>query len=82
MPEWTREQKKAIDSRDGSILVSAAAGSVLYRIIIQAAYQINMPSYTVKLLSVLIVAAALSLPLLKRRFALERARRGKEEGNG
>lgn len=63
-------------------LVSAAVGSVLYRIIIQAAYQINMPSYTVKLLSVLIVAAALSLPLLKRRFALERARRGKEEGNG
>jgi len=27
MPEWTSEQKKAIDSRDGTILVSAAAGS-------------------------------------------------------
>ncbi len=27
MPEWTPEQKKAIDSRDGTILVSAAAGS-------------------------------------------------------
>lgn len=27
MPEWTSEQKKAIESRDGTILVSAAAGS-------------------------------------------------------
>lgn len=27
MPEWTKEQQKAIDSRDGTILVSAAAGS-------------------------------------------------------
>ena len=27
MPEWTREQKLAIDGRDGSLLVSAAAGS-------------------------------------------------------
>ena len=27
MPEWTNEQLKAIDSRDGTVLVSAAAGS-------------------------------------------------------
>lgn len=27
MPEWTPEQKKAIDSRGGTVLVSAAAGS-------------------------------------------------------
>lgn len=27
MPEWTGEQLKAIDSRDGTVLVSAAAGS-------------------------------------------------------
>lgn len=27
MPEWTPEQKKAIDSRKGTVLVSAAAGS-------------------------------------------------------
>ena len=27
MPEWTKEQLKAIDSRDGTVLVSAAAGS-------------------------------------------------------
>ncbi len=27
MPQWTKEQQQAIDSRDGTILVSAAAGS-------------------------------------------------------
>ena len=27
MPEWTPEQKNAIDSRNGTVLVSAAAGS-------------------------------------------------------
>ncbi|MBQ5591351.1 MAG: helicase-exonuclease AddAB subunit AddA [Clostridia bacterium] len=27
MPEWTQEQQKAIDSRNGTVLVSAAAGS-------------------------------------------------------
>ena len=50
-------------------LLSAAAGSLLYRVIIQAAYKIEMPSYAVKLLSTLIVVCALALPLLKRRAA-------------
>ena len=27
MPEWTREQKNAIDARTGALVVSAAAGS-------------------------------------------------------
>ena len=27
MPEWTREQKLAIEARDGGVLVAAAAGS-------------------------------------------------------
>lgn len=35
MPEWTKEQKKAIDSRDGSILVSAAAGSGKTAVLVQ-----------------------------------------------
>ena len=39
-----------------------AAGSLIYRMIIQAAYKIDMPSYCVKLLSVLIVIAALAVP--------------------
>lgn len=35
MPEWTREQKNAITSRDGSILVSAAAGSGKTAVLVQ-----------------------------------------------
>ena len=48
-------------------LLSAVGGSLLYRVIIQAAYKIDMPSYGVKLLSTIIVVCALALPLLKRR---------------
>ena len=47
-------------------LVSAVAGSLLYRMVVQAAYQVEMPSYAVKLLSTLIVVCALALPLLRR----------------
>lgn len=35
MPDWTKEQKKAIDSRHGSILVSAAAGSGKTAVLVQ-----------------------------------------------
>ena len=62
-------------------ILSAVVGSVLYRIILQLAYQINMPSYTVKLLSVVIVVAALSLPLAKGRLALARSRRAQDAEN-
>lgn len=46
-------------------IIEVAAGSLIYRSIIQAAYKIDMPSYSVKLLSVIIVVAALAVPLLK-----------------
>lgn len=46
-------------------LISAVGGSLLYRVIIQGAYQIHMPSYAVKLLSTLIVVAALAIPLVR-----------------
>lgn len=45
-------------------VIAAAAGSLIYRIILQAAYKVDMPSYFVKLLSVLIVIAALAVPML------------------
>jgi putative ABC transport system permease protein len=51
-------------------LVSAVVGSLLYRIILQVAYQIDMPTYTVKLLSAAIVAVALVLPLAKEKVDL------------
>lgn len=49
-------------------LISAVAGSCLYRIILQLAYRADMPAYTVKLLSTLIVVAALALPLLRKKL--------------
>ncbi len=47
-------------------LLSAAGGSILYRIVLQLAYSIDLPSYSVKLLSTLIVIIALGVPLLKK----------------
>jgi len=48
-------------------LLSAVLGSLLYRLILQEAYRIDMPTYMVKLLSAAIVAAALVLPLIKEK---------------
>lgn len=53
-------------------LLSAVGGSLLYRIIVQAAYQVDMPSYAVKLLSTLIVVAALTVPLIQKKLAAHR----------
>ncbi|MBQ7840867.1 MAG: ABC transporter permease [Lachnospiraceae bacterium] len=47
---------------------SAILGSLAYRIILQAAYQADMPSYGVKLLSAIIVVIALILPLIKNKI--------------
>lgn len=49
-------------------LLSAVFGSVIYRIIIQIAYKIDMPSYVVKLLSTVIVILALSIPVISKQF--------------
>ena len=48
-------------------LISAVVGSMLYRLVLQLAYKVDMPSYLVKLLSGVIVALALVMPLLKRK---------------
>jgi putative ABC transport system permease protein len=61
-------------------LVSAVVGSEIYRIILQAAYQIDMPSYTVKLLSALIVTVALVLPLIKEKSLAWSRKRSGERG--
>lgn len=62
MPEWTKEQKKAIDSRDGSILVSAAAGSgktaVLVRRVIERLKSEEKPCSADRLLIVTFTRAA------------------------
>lgn len=46
--------------------VGVVLGSLLYRIIIQIAYKIDMPSYAVKLLSAVIVVIALVIPWLQK----------------
>ncbi len=56
-------------------IVSAVAGSLVYRIILQVAYKVEMPSYAVKLLSAVIVVIALSIPRVKRLIAERRAER-------
>ena len=56
-------------------IVSAVAGSLVYRIILQVAYKVEMPSYAVKLLSAVIVVVALSIPRIKRLIAERRAER-------
>lgn len=58
-------------------IISAVAGSLVYRLILQFAYKIDMPSYAVKLLSAVIVVIALILPRVKRLIA--QRRRDKEE---
>ncbi|MGN0757830.1 MAG: ABC transporter permease [Candidatus Ventricola sp.] len=50
-------------------LISAAGGSLIYRVVLQLAYKVNMPSYVVKLLSALIVVLALSMPLIQKKLA-------------
>ena len=61
-------------------VISAVAGSAAYRLILQFAYKVNMPSYAVKLLSAVIVALALTLPLAKRKLAIRKARLAARKG--
>lgn len=63
-------------------ILSAAAGSVIYRLILQGAYQFDMPSYMVKLLSALIVTLSLVLPQAQSRLNLYRLRRANERRLG
>ncbi len=60
-------------------IVSAAVGSLVYRLILQLAYKIDMPSYAVKLLSAVIVVLALTLPTLRRLIAQRRSDKKGEE---
>ena len=58
-------------------LISAMCGSLVYRVILQFAYKVDMPSYAVKLLSAVIVVIALTLPLIRR--AIQERRAEKED---
>ena len=56
-------------------IVSAVAGSLVYRVILQVAYKVDMPSYAVKLLSAVIVVIALTIPRIRRLAAQRRSDR-------
>ena len=60
-------------------ILSAVIGSLVYRLILQLAYKVDMPSYAVKLLSAVIVVLALSVPRLKRAIE-ERREEGEDDG--
>ena len=59
-------------------LVSAMFGSLIYRVILQLAYKVDMPSYAVKLLSAAIVVIALTLPLIRQAALYRRAEKEDE----
>jgi putative tryptophan/tyrosine transport system permease protein len=50
-------------------LIAVVLGSILYRLIIAVALEIGMPSTDLKLVSAVIVALAMSGPILKRRIS-------------
>ena len=56
-------------------ILSAVAGSLVYRVSLQVAYKVEMPSYAVKLLSAVIVVIALTIPRIRRLAAQRRADR-------
>lgn len=61
-------------------LFSAASGSIIYRYIIALALKKSIfPAYALKLISALIIIAALSVPIVKRNFQLYKTRREAEK---
>ena len=61
--------------------VAAIGGSVIYRFIIALALRINVPSECMNLLSAVIVALALTLPLAKQKLAVRKARMEARKGD-
>ncbi len=56
-------------------LISVCLGSVVYRIVIAVVLQLGMPPNDLKLFTAILVAAALSLPLIQRKFQGRKAGR-------
>jgi putative ABC transport system permease protein len=56
-------------------LIAVVLGAMLYRLVIAAAYQLGMSPNDFKLVSALIVALALSMPVIKERYQICKKRR-------
>jgi len=56
-------------------LISVVLGSIVYRIVIAAVLEMGMPPNDLKLFTAILVAIALSLPLVKSKFAVMQKKR-------
>lgn len=56
-------------------LISAVVGSVLYRLILQFILDRDIPSYSQKLISAVIIGVALSIPVFKAKYKLGKVKR-------
>lgn len=63
-------------------LVAVVLGAILYRLVIAFAFELGMPTTDLKLVSALIVAAALSAPVIKQRLVSRHKRRLLRLGKG
>lgn len=60
--------------------IAAVIGSVIFRLVYTVALRFNMPASMLRLVSALIVIAAISLPYLKKQFPLLRRRMEEKKG--
>ena len=58
----------------GRRIFGVVVGSVLYRFIVAIALRLNVPAESLKLVSAIIVAVAISLPHIKKLIAIERTK--------
>lgn len=58
-------------------LISVILGSIVYRIVIAIVLELGMPPNDLKLFTAILVAIALSLPIIKSKFAILQDKRGK-----
>lgn len=63
-------------------LIAVVLGAILYRLVIAFAYELGMPTNDLKLVSALIVAVALSTPVIRERLFAFRKRRLLRQGRG
>lgn len=63
-------------------LIAVVLGAILYRLVIAQALEMGMPANDFKLVSAVIVAIALSIPVVKERFFSMRKRRLLRSGKG
>jgi len=54
-------------------IISVVLGSIVYRLVIAAVLQMGMPPNDLKLFTAILVAFALSLPLIKSKLGLRKA---------